>query len=226
MRSTDAVLHKQHTDLLSIKASIEKDLQRWQNGFVWEIQWDWKLMVRYWKHKESGDILYAKFDTGVPKEQKMSKKQLKQMAIDNYIGRKQFEANSIVSQVVWGVGAQLTRLSCRPLPQLAVRRKKELAIEHRNHSAGMLQKLWRRFKYSHILMEGVRAAIARGREEAKQRKLDHLEAMATLIQRNWRATKVQGLLAGLVWGMIEIKTDPTDNSTYYYNKLSGKTTVR
>lgn len=139
----------------------------------------------------------------------MTSKQLKTIARENYIGRKEHESAHVVrgrysathivttwvpmSPCHWLM--QLTRAARLVLHvlgglchfQLAIRRRKEIAIEHKTFSATLIQKAWKASCYSAALQEGVRQLLKRAHAQALLDADAHRNEMAAKIQNAWRA---------------------------------------
>lgn len=103
----------------------------------------------------------------------------------------------------WCVGVLASRLLTHvgPLtracyPQLAKRRKKELALEHQSFSARLIQKGWKACKYAHALKIGVRNLLRQARAQALVDDERHRNAMAKKIQNAWQARYAHGRVLG------------------------------
>jgi len=94
-------------------------------------------------------------------------------------------------------------------------------LEHQQVSAIMIQKAWKTCKYSFALRTGLKRLIKQARFDAGVAHEQFRNDMARKIQNAWQARGFQSMLADLVWSLWAIKSDPSDDSIYYMNRLSG-----
>lgn len=122
---------------------------------------------------------------------------MRQIARDNYIGRKEHESANVVRGCACKSPAHArgSTDTC-VLPQLAKRRKKELALEHQSFSARLIQKGWKACKYAHALKIGVRNLLRQARAQALVDDERHRNAMAKKIQNAWQARYAHGRVLG------------------------------
>jgi len=84
------------TAALFIKEKIDETVERWQSGFHWKLEYEWELLARSFVHKDTGERVYHRKEAGVPKSSRATKDKMKQIARDNFVGRKEFESSKMV----------------------------------------------------------------------------------------------------------------------------------
>ena len=50
---------------LFIKEKIDPQLERWQLGFHWKLQWNWEILARCFVHKDTGQRVFHKYGRAI-----------------------------------------------------------------------------------------------------------------------------------------------------------------